>query len=94
MITDFGQRELRPPPAPPRGGAAALELQQPSMRILYGIFVLCVGALLFTALAAARHIRRHEDQRKAALEDKTDSPPERTSAVEVLEPARGGRRLR
>jgi len=64
------------------------------MRILYGIFVLCVGALLFTALAAARHIRRHEDQRKAALEDKTDSTPERTSAVEVLEPARGGRRLR
>jgi hypothetical protein len=30
------------------------------MRILYVIFVLCVGALLWAAIAAARHIRRHE----------------------------------
>ncbi len=34
------------------------------MRILYLIFVLCVGALLFTALAAARRIRRQEDKTK------------------------------
>jgi len=31
------------------------------MRILYVIFVLCVGALVWAAVAAARHIRRHED---------------------------------
>jgi hypothetical protein len=30
------------------------------MRIFYVIFVLCVGALVWAALAAARHIRRHE----------------------------------
>jgi cytoskeletal protein RodZ len=30
------------------------------MRILYVIFVMCVGALVWAALAAARHIRRHE----------------------------------
>ena len=30
------------------------------MRILYLIFVLCVGALVGVAFAAARHIRRHE----------------------------------
>jgi hypothetical protein len=30
------------------------------MRVLYVIFVVCVGALLWAAFAAARHIRRHE----------------------------------
>jgi hypothetical protein len=30
------------------------------MRILYVIFVLCVGALLWAAFAAARHIRTHK----------------------------------
>jgi len=30
------------------------------MRILYLIFVLCVGALLWVAFAVARHIRRHQ----------------------------------
>jgi hypothetical protein len=40
-----------------------------SMRILYVIFVLCVGALVWAAVAAARHIRRHEDttERQGAL---------------------------
>jgi hypothetical protein len=46
------------------------------MRILYVIFVLCVSALLFTALAAARHIRRHEEKRRASLEEKPSSPGE------------------
>ncbi len=32
------------------------------MRVLYVIFVLCVGALLWAAVAAARHIRRHESK--------------------------------
>lgn len=32
------------------------------MRVLYVIFVLCVGALVSVAVAAARHIRRHEVQ--------------------------------
>jgi hypothetical protein len=31
-----------------------------SMRVLYVIFVLSVGALVWAAVAAARHIRRHE----------------------------------
>ncbi len=30
------------------------------MRVLYVIFVLCVGALVWAAFAAASHIRRHE----------------------------------
>jgi hypothetical protein len=46
------------------------------MRILYVIFVLCVGALLFTALAAARHIRRQEDKRKASLDERPASAGE------------------
>jgi hypothetical protein len=40
------------------------------MRILYLIFVLCVGALLWVAFAAARHIRRHEAETGAASEEK------------------------
>jgi hypothetical protein len=31
-----------------------------SMRILYVIFVLCVGALVWAAVAAGRHILRHQ----------------------------------
>jgi hypothetical protein len=51
------------------------------MRILYLIFVLCVVALLFTALAAARHIRRHEEKRKSALEEKTDEKSDASVAM-------------
>jgi hypothetical protein len=38
------------------------------MRVLYGIFVLSVGALVWAAVAAARHIRRHETQTTASQE--------------------------
>jgi hypothetical protein len=51
------------------------------MRILYLIFVLCVVALLFTALAAARHIRRHEDKRKSTLDEKTDERSDASGAT-------------
>jgi hypothetical protein len=44
-----------------------LEIRQPAMRVLYVIFVLCVAALLFTALAAARHIIQHEKLRNSTL---------------------------
>jgi len=59
------------------------------MRILYVIFVLCVAALLFTALAAARHIRRHEEARKASLREELATTDELSmnSEVEVLVPA-------
>jgi hypothetical protein len=63
------------------------------MRILYVIFVLCVGALLCTALAAARHIRRHEEKRKASMEELPSSAGELSSNREVLVSAgktRGG----
>jgi hypothetical protein len=52
-----------------------------AVRVLYVIFVLCVAALLFTALAAARHIRRHETARKAAIDELPAS-----SEVDVLAP--------
>jgi hypothetical protein len=42
------------------------------MRILYGIFVLCVGALVWAAVSAARHIRRHEGK----AERQPPLPPE------------------
>jgi len=64
-----------------------LEKQQPTMRILYVIFVLCVAALLFTALAAARHIRRHEEKRKTSPEDKLAPAGEISTNSEVLVPA-------
>jgi len=32
------------------------------MRVLYVIFVLSVGALVWAAVAAGRHIRRHEGE--------------------------------
>jgi hypothetical protein len=32
------------------------------MRVLYVIFVLCVGALVWAAFAVTRHIRRHEGE--------------------------------
>jgi len=54
------------------------------MRVLYVIFVLCVAALLFTALAAARHIRRHEEKRKASPEDKLALEGETSTNSEVL----------
>ncbi len=57
------------------------------MRILYVIFVLCVGALLFTALAAARHIRRQEDKRKVSPDERPASAGELSSTTEVLVPA-------
>ena len=53
-----------------------LEIQRPAMRVLFVIFVLCVAALLFTALAAARHIRRHEEKRKASTEEQPASAGE------------------
>jgi hypothetical protein len=62
----------------------SLEKKQPAVRILYVIFVLCVAALLFTALAAARHIRRHEEKRKASPEDKLASGAEASTSSEVL----------
>ncbi len=57
------------------------------MRILYVIFVLCVAALLFTALAAARHIRRHEEKRKISPEGKLTPGNEMPTNSEVLVPA-------
>ncbi len=36
------------------------EFSGPLMRVLYLIFVLCVGALVWAAVAVARHIRRHD----------------------------------
>jgi hypothetical protein len=64
-----------------------LDNQQHPMRILFVIFVLCVAALLFTALAAARHIRRHEEKRKASPEDKLAPASELSTNSEVLIPA-------
>jgi hypothetical protein len=32
------------------------------MRILYVIFVLCVGVLVWAAIAVATHIRRHNEK--------------------------------
>jgi hypothetical protein len=64
-----------------------LEIQQPAMRVLFVIFVLCVAALLFTALAAARHIRRHEEKRKASTEDQPVSASEISTNSEILVPA-------
>jgi hypothetical protein len=63
-----------------------------TMRVLYVIFVLCVTALLFTALAAARHIRRHEKRRKPPANEKTASEKpalrgEMSSNSEILVPA-------
>ncbi len=55
------------------------------MRILYLIFVLCVGALLWVALAVARHIRRHEVQAGTALKEKRSSE-ESSEEKEVLVP--------
>lgn len=34
------------------------------MRVLYVVFVLSIIALIWTAVAVARHIRRHEAQRE------------------------------
>jgi len=46
------------------------------MRIFYVIFVLCVGALVWAVVAAARHIRRHEGNT-----ERRTAPPIRTSEV-------------
>ncbi|HLH36966.1 MAG TPA: hypothetical protein VKX41_20000 [Alloacidobacterium sp.] len=34
------------------------------MRVLYVVFVLSIVALIWTAVAVARHIRKHEAQRE------------------------------
>jgi hypothetical protein len=51
-----------------------------SMRILYVIFVLCVGALVWAALAAARHIRRHEGKTGIARQPTPHSQETATKA--------------
>jgi hypothetical protein len=56
------------------------------MRILYLIFVLCVGALVWVAFAAARHIRRHEVKARAASEEKHRTD-EVAAEKEILVPA-------
>lgn len=61
------------------------------MHTLYIIFVLCVGALLVTVLAAARHIRRHEEGRKALLAGKPDRASEASREPEALVSAGKGR---
>lgn len=38
------------------------------MRVLYVVFVLSIIALIWTAVAVARHIRRHEAQREQHTE--------------------------
>ena len=38
------------------------------MRVLYVVFVMSIVALIWTAVAVARHIRRHEVERKAGGE--------------------------
>jgi hypothetical protein len=38
------------------------------MRVLYVVFVLSIIALIWTAVAVARHIRRHESEHKASGE--------------------------
>jgi hypothetical protein len=38
------------------------------MRVLFAVFVLCMIALIWTAVAVARHIRRHETQAKPHTE--------------------------
>ncbi len=59
------------------------------MRILYVIFVLCVGALLWTAFAAARHIRRHEAKAPPS-EEKPPFAAEQRRELEVLVPSDKG----
>jgi hypothetical protein len=50
------------------------------MRILYVIFVLCVGALVWAAWAAARHIRRHESKTERQGSPAPASPARETAA--------------
>jgi hypothetical protein len=45
------------------------------MRVLFVIFVLSVGALLWAAIAVARHIRRHEPQAALSEPDISESGP-------------------
>jgi hypothetical protein len=42
------------------------------MRVLYVVFVLSIFALIWTAVAVARHIRRHEADRKAVGEQQPE----------------------
>ena len=48
------------------------------MRVLYAIFVVSVGVLVWAAIAAARHIRQHEAGKP---QDARPAPPEETWAV-------------
>ncbi len=50
------------------------------MRILYVIFVLCVGALVWAAVAAARHIRRHE-----VHSERQSAPPTRNNEAKSID---------
>jgi hypothetical protein len=50
------------------------------MRVLYVVFVLSIIALIWTAVAVARHIRRHEAGRKAMDEQQ----PERLGEAETV----------
>jgi hypothetical protein len=53
------------------------------MRILYVIFVLCVGALVWAALAAARHIRRHESTTERQPAAPTQEKAARAEGIEL-----------
>ncbi len=47
------------------------------MRVLYVVFVLSIFALIWTAIAVARHIRRHEA--RVAQHPETHQEPETVS---------------
>jgi hypothetical protein len=51
------------------------------MRVLFVVFVLSIIALIWTAVAVARHIRRHEAQAKQYPE----TTAEETAAVSKLD---------
>lgn len=50
------------------------------MRVLYVVYVLCIVALILTAVGVARHIRRHEGQREQLPE--TAEEPETVSKAD------------
>ena len=56
------------------------------MRVLYGIFVLCLGALLWAAFSAARHIRHHEAKKAPGARQRPEpqADPENESRKVLL----------
>lgn len=59
---------LRPESWPPNPTNGAVFVILSPVQVLYGLLILCVAAMIWTAVAVTRHIVRHRREQRAHAE--------------------------